>query len=66
MKKFFAILCVLLMLPVMCFATSPSPTGKKMVSCSPELEFVYAEETKLWVETVKRIEGISAENEGYI
>lgn len=66
MKKIFVILCVLLMLPVMCFAASPSPTGKKIVSCSPELEFMRAEETELWEETVKRIEGISDETEGYI
>jgi len=66
MKKIFIILCILLMLPVMCFATTSSPTSQKMVSCSPELEFVRAEETELWKETVKRIESISDETEGYI
>ena len=66
MKKIFAILCVLLMLPIMCFAANPSPTGKTTVSCSPELEFTFADDNELWGNIIKRIEDISDEVKDYV
>lgn len=65
MKKFIAILMVLLMIPLYCFAVD-SPTAKKVITCKPELQFELADTVEEWKDVIKRIEDIKDETEGYI
>jgi hypothetical protein len=65
MKKFFILLCVLMILPIYAFAAN-SPTAKTTISCNPSIEFAFAEQTEEWPELLKRIEDIKDETEGFI
>ena len=65
MKKFLAILCILILIPVCVFAAN-SPTFKKTISCKPQVEFELAEETEGWPEILKRLEDVKDETEGYV
>ena len=65
MKKFLAILCILILIPVYVFAAN-SPTFKKTISCKPQVEFELAEEIEGWPEILKRLEDVKNETEGYV
>ena len=47
MKKFFIILCILILIPVCAFAAK-SPTIEKTIDCNPTIDFRFAEETRQW------------------
>lgn len=65
MKKFIAILMVLLMIPLYCFAAN-SPTIEKVVTCNPAIQFAFAEKTAGWETLLARLEDIKEETDGYI
>lgn len=65
MKKFLAILCVLILIPLYVFATN-SPTLKKTISCKPEIAFEIADQMETWPEVLKRLDEIKDETEGYM
>ena len=65
MKKFFILLCVLILIPTFVFAAG-SPTIKKTISCKPEIEFEMADQTEEWPEVLKRLEEVEDETEGYV
>ena len=67
MKKFIAILLVLLMIPLYAFASgNPSPTLKRTIYSNPVIKFELADETEGWQEILKRLENVTEETEGYI
>lgn len=66
MKKFIALLLILLMIPVYTFAAK-SPTPEKFLPISnPELMYILAEKTDGWADVLKRLDKIKDETEGYI
>lgn len=58
MKRFIAILLVLLMLPLYCFAAG-SPTLETKIKSNPPLKFVLAEKTDEWSNILERIEELN-------
>ena len=54
MKRFIAILMVLLMIPLYCFAAN-SPTVEKMIFTEATLRFMLAEKTEEWPHILERI-----------
>lgn len=66
MKRFIAILCALMLVPMYVFAAG-SPTIKKEISCDPAIEFELADQTEEWPEILKRLDEVEdEETEGYI
>lgn len=61
MKRFIAILLVLLMLPFYCFAAG-SPTLEKMIKCNSPLRFVFAERINEWPNILERIKELEIKN----
>ena len=65
MKKFFTILCLLILLVNVAYATN-SPTIKKVVVPDPKIISFAAEADSAWPTIVERLEEKSEETEGYI
>lgn len=63
MKRFIAILMVLLMIPLYCFAAN-SPTIYNTVSCHPKMMFFFADQTVGWQDVLPRLQEF--ENKDYI
>ena len=54
MKRFFLILCILILIPTLTFAAG-SPTTRKLIKCKPAINFTLAEETRNWPTIVERL-----------
>lgn len=66
MKKFFIILCIIMMLPLYAFAASPSPTIKSTVRCEPKLTFMLADQTTRWENVLERLDKIELDENYYM
>lgn len=64
MKRFIAILCVLVLIPLYCFAAN-SPTLHKTISMKPKLTYFFADKTVGWTDVLQRLEEYR-ETDGYI
>lgn len=66
MKKFLAILCIIMLLPIYAFAAG-SPTGAKLITSNPKINFILAEKTEdNWNTILSRLEDATDETKGYI
>ena len=65
MKRFIAILIVLLMIPLYVFAVG-SPTVNKMVTSDPKITQLPADQTAGWDEVLERLKDVEDETDGYI
>jgi hypothetical protein len=66
MRKFIAILCVLVLLPLCAFAAG-SPTGAKIITSKPKVNFILAEKTEdNWQDIIARLDEVKDETEGYV
>lgn len=65
MKKFLAILFVLMMIPLYTFAAN-SPTAYKMVTSDPKITQIPADQTAGWDDILERLKDVEDETNGYI
>lgn len=67
MKRFLAIFCILMLLPLYCFA-APSPTVgyKRYITISPDLMYIKLDlKSEEWARVLEKLQPIIKENEGY-
>ena len=58
MKKFIALICILMLIPIYSFAAVESVTFARKITSKPEIAFEFAEETEEWPELLERIAAI--------